>query len=119
MAHTTRPSMPLIRSGVRSFMLQRNTAEYPPGWNPSIYCHYRRATHCGPPRATLRVSNPRRSAPGLQMIPLYYMDETVRRRAKFAEKGNGGGHSHASSQKMALVSVISRRRDSPRGEEGS
>ena len=51
------------------------------------------------------------------MIPLYYMDETVRRRVEFAEKGNGGGHSHASSQKMALVSVTSRRRDSPRGRK--
>ena len=53
------------------------------------------------------------------MIPLYYMDDTVRRRAEFAEKGNGGGQSHASSQKMALVSFISRRRDSLREGEGS
>ena len=53
------------------------------------------------------------------MIPLYYMDDTVRRRAEFAEKGNGASQSHASSQKMALVSFISRRRDSLRGEESS
>ena len=49
------------------------------------------------------------------MIPLYYMDDTVRRRAEFAEKGNGASQSHASSQKMALVSFTSRRRDSLRG----
>ena len=53
------------------------------------------------------------------MIPLYYMDDTVRRRAEFAEKGNGASQSHASNQKMALVSFISRRHDSLRGEEGS
>ena len=49
------------------------------------------------------------------MIPLCYMDDTVRRRAEFAEMGNGASQSHASNQKMALVSFISRRRDSLRG----
>ena len=53
------------------------------------------------------------------MIPLYYMDDAVRRRAEFAEKGNGASQSRASSQKMALVSFISRWRDSLRGEESS
>ena len=51
------------------------------------------------------------------MIPLYYMDDTVRRTAGFAEKGNGASQSHVSNQKMALVSFISRRRDSLRGEK--
>ena len=53
------------------------------------------------------------------MIPLYYMDDTARRKAEFAEKGNGASQSHASNQKMALVSFISRWRDSLRGEKSS
>ena len=53
------------------------------------------------------------------MIPLYYMDDTVSRKAEFAEKGNGASQSHASNQKMALVSFISRWCDSLRGEESS
>ena len=53
------------------------------------------------------------------MIPLYYMDDTVRRKAEFAEKGNGASQSHASNQKVALVSFISRWCDSLRGEESS
>ena len=53
------------------------------------------------------------------MIPLYYMDDTVRHKAEFAEKGNGASQSHASNQKMALVSFISRWRDSLRGEKSS
>ena len=53
------------------------------------------------------------------MKPLYYMDDTVRRKAEFAEKGNGASQSHAPNQKMALVSFISRWRDSLRGEGSS
>ena len=53
------------------------------------------------------------------MIPLCYTDDTVRRRAEIAEKGNGASQSHASNQKMALVSFISRRRDSLTGGESS
>ena len=87
MAHTTRPSMPLIQTGAKSLMLQCSIAQNPPSWYPSIYCHHRRATHCEPPQATLRVSNLRRPAPGPLMIPLYYVDDTVHRNAAFAEKG--------------------------------
>ena len=47
------------------------------------------------------------------------MDDIVRRKAEFAEKGNGASQSQASNQKMALVSFISRWCDSLRGEESS
>ena len=53
------------------------------------------------------------------MIPLYYVDDALRRKAEFAEKGNGASQSHASDQKMGLVSFISRWCDSLRGEESS
>ena len=51
-------------------------ANNPPIWNPSIYCHNTRTTHCEPPQATLRESNPRRPASGPLMIPLYYTEDT-------------------------------------------
>ena len=55
---------------------QSPTANNPPRWNPSIYYHNTRTTHCEPPQATLRASNPRRPASGPLMIPLYYTEDT-------------------------------------------
>ena len=55
---------------------QSPTANNPPRWNPSIYYHNTRTTHCEPPQATLRASNPRHPASGPLMIPLYYTEDT-------------------------------------------
>ena len=52
------------------------TANNPPRWIPSIYYHNTRTTHCEPPQATLRASNPGRPASGPLMIPLYYTEDT-------------------------------------------
>ena len=75
-AMTQRTAGPGPRALSGMLLPQTPTANNPPRWNPSIYCHNTRTTHCEPPQATLRESNPRRPASGPLMIPLYYTEDT-------------------------------------------